>query len=132
MGEFSKFLKIVLLIDIAAGFFYGILYLFIPEIYANLIESPSFSLHFWRLWGGTCLLLGIIGIIGFFRNEWTTFRIVLEFVILWLIMMDIINLISLSDPTHTAISLASEIVDIIVIFGLIAINTFAYFKENKL
>jgi len=69
MAELSKFFKIVLLIDVIAGVIYGILYLFIPEIYADLIDSPSFSLQFWRLWGVTCLLLGIFGIIGLIRNE---------------------------------------------------------------
>ena len=133
MAELSKFFKIVLLIDVIAGVIYGILYLFIPEIYADLIDSPSFSLQFWRLWGVTCLLLGIFGIIGLIRNEWTTLKMLIEFVIVWLIGMNIVNIIYIVDPasTHTAASLSSEIVDLIIIFILAALNIYAYLKENK-
>jgi len=133
MAELSKFFKIVLLINIIAALIYGILYLFIPEIYADLIESPSFSLQFWRLWGVTCLLLGVFGIIGFIRNEWTTLKILIEFVILWLIGMDIVNIIYLVDPafTHSATSFASELTDVIIIILLAVVNIYAYLKENK-
>ena len=133
MAELSKLFKIILLIDIIAALIYGILYLFIPELYAALIESPSFSLQFWRLWGVTCLLLGVFGIIGYIRNEWTTLKILIEFVICWLIGMDIINIIYLVDPTftHTTTSFTSELTDIIIIIILAFINIYAYLKENK-
>jgi hypothetical protein len=83
MAELSKFFKIVLVIDIIAAFIYGILYLFIPGRYAVLIFSPYFSLHFWHLWGLTCLILGIMGMVGFMRIEWTAIKIFMEFVMMW-------------------------------------------------
>lgn len=131
MAEFSKFMKITLIIDILAAFVYGILYLFIPEIYAEMIESSQFSLHFWRLWGMTCALLGVMGIIGMLRNDWTMFKMVMEFVILWLIGMNILNLIILVDPSQTPASFLSELTDVIIIFFLVVLNIYAYVKENK-
>jgi hypothetical protein len=130
MAELSKFFKIVLIIDIIAGLIYGILYLFIPEIYTVLIGSPYFSLHFWRLWGLTCLILGLMGIVGFMRNEWTAIKILIEFTILWLIGMNILNIIILFDY-QTPASFASEVTDVIIIFILIGLNIYAYLQENK-
>ncbi len=131
MAELSKFLKIVLIINILAALIYGVLYLFIPEIYAVMIESPSFSLQFWRLWGVSCFILGIMGIIGLLRNDWIQLKILLEFSILWLIGMNILNLIYLFDPSHTVTSFTSEVMDVIIIFVLIALNIYAYLRENK-
>ncbi len=131
MAELSKFFKIVLIIDILAGLIYGILYLFIPEIYAGLIDPPAFDLHFWRLWGATCTTLGVVGIIGFIRNEWTTFKVIIEFVVLWLILMNIINLISLATIARSPTNLASQWTDFIIIIILIILNIYAYLKENK-
>jgi hypothetical protein len=131
VAELSKFFKIVLVINIIAGLIYGILYLFIPNIYATMIESPSFSLQFWRLWGMSCLLLGVMGIIAFFRNDWTMFKMLFEFVILWLIGMNILNIIYLFDPSHNPTSFTSEITDVIIIFVLIILDIYAYLRENK-
>ena len=131
MAELSKFIKITIYIDILAGFVYGVLYLFIPEIYSAMIESSQFSLHFWRLWGMTCALLGVMGIIGLLRNDWIMFKMIMEFVILWLIGMNILNLIILVDPAQTPASFLSELTDVIVIFFLVALNIYAYIRENK-
>ena len=131
MAELSKFIKIVLIIDIIAAFIYGILYLFIPEIYAELIDPPSLSLHFWRLWGVNCVSLGVFGIIGLVRNEWTTFKIMIEFVIFWLIIQNILNIISLTDPARSPTNLESQLTDVIIILFLIVLNIYAYLREKK-
>lgn len=81
----------------------------------------------------TCFYLGVFGIIGLKRNEWTTFKIIIEFVIFWLIFQDIINIISLADPApaRSPTNFASELADVIVIIGLIVLNSYAYVRENK-
>ena len=131
MAELSKIFKIVLIIDILAALIYGLLYLFIPEIYAGLVDPPAFDLHFWRLWGATCFTLGVVGIIGFIRNEWTTLKGIIEFVIFWLILTDIINFISLATVTRSPTNLASQWTDVIIIIILIALNIYGYLSENK-
>ncbi|MHA1105206.1 MAG: hypothetical protein ACTSPN_05735 [Promethearchaeota archaeon] len=131
MAEFSKFMKIVLFINIIAGFIYGILYLFVPDLYAGLIDSPAYDPHFWRLWGGTCLSLGIIGILGFVRNDWSQFKIIMEFVILWLLIANILNLASFVYLTRSPTNMVSEVIDIIVIFFIIGLDIYAILQENK-
>jgi len=73
MAELSKFMKIVLIVSIIAALIYGILYLFVPDFYAGLNDPPAYDPHFWRLWGSICISLGIIGILGFVRNDWSQF-----------------------------------------------------------
>lgn len=131
MAELSKFFKIILIINMIAAFIYGILYLFIPEIFAGLVDAPAFDLHFWRLWGGTCVSLGIFGIIGYIRNEWSTFKVIIEFVILWLIITVIINFVGFADITRSPTNLISQWTDIIIILILIIIDIYAYLRENK-
>lgn len=131
MAELSKFMKIVLIIDIIAAFIYGIFYLFVPALYAGLVDPPSYDEHFWRLWGGTCVSLGIFGIIGFIRNEWTKFKVMIEFVMLWLLITNILNLASFGYLNRSAANTISETIDIIVIFFLIGLNLYAYLQENK-
>jgi hypothetical protein len=119
MVEFSKFMKIVLIINIIAAFVYGIFYLFIPEIYANLVEASDYNDQFYRLWGGTCVSLGIFGILGLLRNDWDRFKMLFEFVILWLIITEIINFASFAYIVRTPANLASEWIDVIVIILII-------------
>ena len=131
MAEFSKLMKIVLIINIIAALIYGIFYLFIPEIYAGLVEASDFNDQFYRLWGGTCISLGIFGILGFFRNDWGQFKMLFELVILWLIITEIINLASFAYIVRTPANLVSEWIDVIVIILIIVMDIYAYMKENK-
>ncbi|MHA1196329.1 MAG: hypothetical protein ACTSRH_02690 [Promethearchaeota archaeon] len=131
MAEFSKFMKIVLSINIFAAFIYGILYLFIPEFYSSLVDAPNYNPLFFRLWGATCTSLGIVGILAFLRNNWEQFKILFEFVILWLIIQDIVNLTSFSYLARSPTNIASQWTDIIIIILLIIIDIYAYLKENK-
>jgi hypothetical protein len=131
MAELSKFFKIVLIINIIAAFLYGILYLIIPEPYADMIDSPVLSIHFWRLWGATCMTLGVFGIIGLLRNEWTTYKVIMELVIFWLIFIEVLDFVFLFDPIHTTTSFSSQLIDVIVILILIVLDVYAYLRENK-
>ncbi|MHA1669035.1 MAG: hypothetical protein ACTSV5_00500 [Promethearchaeota archaeon] len=131
MAEFSKFMKVVFYINLIAAFIYGILYLFIPDLYASLIDTPAYDPHFWRLWGGTCLSLGIIGILGLVRNDWAQFKVIIELVILWLLISNILNLASFVYLTRSPTNAISELLDVIVIFFIIVLDTYALLQENK-
>jgi len=72
-----------------------------------------------------------MGIIGFLRDDWIQIKILFEFTILWLLGMNILNLIYLFDPTHTTTSFISEVTDVIIIFVLIALDIYTYLQENK-
>ena len=131
MAELSKLMKIVLGINILAAFIYGILYLLIPEIYGSLIDTPAFDAHFWRLWGGTCLSLGVFGILGIIRNDWSRFGVFMEFVIIWLLITNLLNLASFGYLNRSLTNAISELIDVIVIFIIIALDLYAIIQENK-
>jgi hypothetical protein len=128
MAELSKFFKIVLIIDIIAAFFWGIIYLLATEDLAGVITPSTF--YYWRLWGVSCTTLGVFGIIGFIRNEWTTIKAILEFVSIWVILANVISFISLADTTSASTTLSSLWTDWTIIV-LIVLNIYAYLRENK-
>jgi uncharacterized membrane protein YtjA (UPF0391 family) len=131
MAEMSNQFRIVLLFNIIVAFIYGFMYLVIPEITRVLRDATFYDPQFWRLWGGTCICLGIMGIIGLMRNVWEEVKILIEFAIIWLIMALIIGLWSFSLMPRTATGIASQWFDNILIIIIIAIDTYAYIQEEK-
>ena len=51
MGEISKNLKIVLLVNVLAALIYGILQTFVIEAYLTMVEHPTPDIHFTRVGG---------------------------------------------------------------------------------
>lgn len=131
MTEISKRMKLILIINTIAAFIYGFLYLVIPEILADLNDAPHFDPHFWRLWGGVCMVLGIFGLLMIKRAEWEGIKILWEFVIIWLIMIVIIDLMTMFTIHRSAVNFASELFDIIVIAALIVVDTYFYLQEGQ-
>ena len=132
MAEMSKEFKILLLANTIVAFIYGFMYLVIPDILSTLIEPTNYDPHFWQLWGGTCISLGILGLIGLKRGDWEKIKILIEFMILWLILALIVNFISLIITTHSAAALASQWLDNIVIIVIIVVDSYFYLREQKL
>ena len=131
MTEISKRMKVILIINTIIAFIYGFLYLVIPEILADLNDAPHFDPHFWRLWGGLCMVLGIFGLLMIKRAEWEGMKILWEFVIIWLIMMVIVNFMTMFTIRRSAVNFASELFDIIVIIALIVVDTYFYLQEGQ-
>ncbi len=131
MTEISKRMKLLLIINTIIAFIYGFFYLVIPEILADLNDAPNYDPHFWRLWGGLLIVLGIFGVLMIKRAEWESIKILWEFVIIWLIMTNIINLATLFIITRSAVNFGSELFDIILIFALIVVGIYFYLQEGK-
>lgn len=131
MTEISKRMKLLLIINTIAAFIYGFLYLAIPEILADLNDPTYYDPHFWRLWGGLCIVFGIFGILMIKRAEWEEIKILIEFVIIWLIMTNIINIATMFIIHRSAVNFASELFDIILISALIVANTYLYLQEGQ-
>lgn len=127
----SKELKIILIINIVVALFYGILYLFLPEIVYALNEAPSFDPHFWRLWGGICITLGIIGIFGLLKGDWDYFKLLFLFVICFLFVTFIINITTAFYLSRTPINIIYHWIDNIVIILIAVLDAFFYWKEEK-
>jgi len=131
MTELSKELKIVLIIDGIATFFYGFMFLVIPEIYFNLSDEPDPNIHLQRLWGGTIALLGIFALITVKRGEWESGKLYIEFSILWVLLVCVISLASLAYVKRSPTNIASTWSDIIVTFVFFLMNLYFYQKQKK-
>jgi hypothetical protein len=131
MAEISKVTKIVLIIDIIASFIFMVLYLIIPDIYASLIDPLVFDPYYWRAFGGTILSILIIALIVFKRGEWDQVKVVIEFAIIWLIIilsLNIWELIALPiSPTYRETTVSNSI----LLGVLIILNVFIYYREEK-
>jgi len=131
MAEISSKTKIVLIIDILACLIFMFLYLIIPEIYASLVDPIVFDPYYWRAFGGTLLVLGIMSIIAYKRAEWSQVKVVIELAILWCSIILILNiweiLVLPISPTYAQTAWTDSILLVI----LIVINAFCYYKEQK-
>lgn len=131
MAEMSKEMKIILIINAIVAFVYGCIFLVIPELYSDLINAVYRNPPLLRLWGGTIIILGIFALIAVKRGEWENVKIVFELAILWLIMLEILDIVSLTYVRYTAANLSSAIMDMIVVGILIVVDIYFYLREEK-
>jgi len=131
MAEISKRMKLLLIIHVIIAIIYGFLYLVIPEIFSKLIDAPAFDPHVWRLWGGMLIVLAIFGVLMIKRAEWENIKLFWEFVIIWLIMVLIIDLVTLFAISRSATNISSQLVDIILVGVLIVVDIYFYMQEGQ-
>jgi len=131
MGEISKELKIVILVNAAAAVIYGILQTFITEAYLTMVDQPTPDVHFTRVGGGTLLVLAIFGIYTVLKKDWEDFKLLFEFVIVYEIMLFILDIVYFATFTISAINFANTLIATILTAALIAVNIFFYLREQK-
>lgn len=131
MAEMSKEMKIVFIINGIVAFIYGCIFLLIPDLYESLTDSPYHNPALLRLWGGTIIILGLFALLSVMRGEWENVKIFFEFAIVWLIMVEILGLLTFTYVPYTAASLSSEIMDLIIVAILIVIDIYFYLREEK-
>ena len=131
MVEMSKEYKIIVLMNVFAAFIYGILYVFLPDVVYTGNDAPDFDPHFWRLFGGSLLAIGIVGLYGFLRVDWDKIKLFMLFGIVILITILLINLTSNTYVIRSSTNIIFHWIDNIVIIILLVINSFFYMRENK-
>ena len=131
MEEISKRFNILIIIHIIIAGVYGFIYLVLPEMFSKLSDAPNFDPHIWRLWGGTLLVLVIFGILMIKRAAWEKIKIFWEFVIIWLIMIFLIDIVALFAIPRSAVNISSQLVDIILIGILIIVDIYFYIQEGQ-
>jgi len=131
MAEMSKGLKIILIINVVVALIYGFLYLFLPEINYALNDAPYFDPHFWRLWGGICVTLGIGGIIGLLKGDWDNFKLFFLFAITVLFVTFIINITTTLYITRSATNIIFHWIDNVVVLVMALIDAVFYWREEK-
>ena len=124
MTEIQKFTKITLLIYAVGGFIFAFLYLVIPDIYIyGLTQWPFNDPVYFRMFGGTLLVLGLFALMAYFKKEWEEVKILFELALMWLIMVLIINILELALLSLPAMTFTNTIVNtiIVAIFSILGI-----------
>jgi len=131
MSEFSKQMKIVLIINMIVGLVYGIIYAFFPEGLSSLNDAPYFDPHFWRLFGAILIAIGIVVLLGILNGDWDHVKLLYQFAILVLFGFAIVNLTSNIYLIRSATNLIFHLFDTIVILLLLVFDLFFYVREEK-
>jgi DMSO reductase anchor subunit len=131
MAEISKLFKIMLIIDVIVAFVYGILYVFVPNIVYDLNDAPAYDPHFWRLFGGAILSLGIGALLSLIIKEWEKIKLFILTTFIFLIITAIVNISSALYMIRSPTNLIFHWLDTIIIIILIVLNGFFYIKEGK-
>ncbi len=131
MAEFSKEMKIVLIINMIVAFVYGIMYVFLPEIVYSLNDAPYFDPHFWRLFGGVLVATGITALLGIIKGDWDNYKLFFLFAIILLVILALVNLTSNIYVTRSPTNLVFHWLDTIVIIVLAVFDAFFYLREEK-
>ena len=131
MAEVSKEMKIVLIINVIVGLIYGILHVFFPEGVHSLDDAPFFDPHFWRLFGGALIAIGIAILLGILNGEWDNIKIIIQFVIIFLIIVALVNFTSGIYITRSTINEIFHLFDNIVVILLLLLDILFYLREEK-
>jgi hypothetical protein len=131
VAEISKLFKIILIIDVIVALVYGILYIFLPEVVFALNDAPFYDPHFWRLFGGAILSLGIGSILSLIIKEWEKIKLFFLTTIIFLIITAIGNISSALYTTRSIINLGFHWLDTILIIILVIVNGFFFLREEK-
>ena len=124
MTEIQKFTKITLLIYAVGGFIFAFLYLVIPDIYIyGLTQWPFNDPVYFRMFGGTLLVLGLFALMAYFKKEWEEVKILFELALTWLLMVLIINILELALLSLPAMTFTNTIFNtiIVAIFSILGI-----------
>ncbi|MFX0072257.1 MAG: hypothetical protein ACFFAO_14315 [Candidatus Hermodarchaeota archaeon] len=129
MSEMSKQLRLLLIFDSIVTFVFMFFYLIIPEIYASMVDSFAYDPYYWRAFGATLLVLGIMALVSLKRADMSQIKLVLELAVLWIAIITALTLWELIfipiSPTYWIFTLVNSI---LLIFILL-LNAFFYYKE---
>ncbi|HUW90935.1 MAG TPA: hypothetical protein VMV43_10540 [Candidatus Nanopelagicaceae bacterium] len=131
MTEIQKLTKISLLLYALAGFIFAFLYLVIPDIFIyDLTQWPFNDPIYFRLFGGTLLVLGLASLLAYFKKEWEQIKLFFELALMWLLMVTIINFFELTMLSLPVIALANTIVDTILVAIYLILGIYCCMKQR--
>ena len=131
MTEIQKVTKISLLLDVLAGFIFAFLYLVIPDIYIyDLTQWPFNDPIYFRLFGGTLLVLGLASLMAYFKKEWEEIKLLYELSVMWLLMVTIINIFELALLPLPAMALTNTLVNTILVAVYLILGIYCWMKQR--
>ena len=131
MTEIQKLTKISLLLNVLAGLIFAFLYLVIPDIYIyGLTQWPFNDPIYFRLFGGTLLVLGLVSLMAYFKKEWEEIKLLYELSVMWLLMVTIINIFELALLTLPAMALTNSIFVTILVAIYLILGIYCWMKQR--
>ncbi len=131
MTEIQKLTKISLLLDVLASFIFAFLYLVIPDIYIyDLTQWPFNDPIYFRLFGGTLLVLGLASLMAYFKKEWEEVKLLYELALMWLGMVTIINIFELVMLPLPVMSLTNTLVNTILVAVFLILGIYCWMKQR--
>jgi hypothetical protein len=83
MRKVSPGLKITLLAHAIAALAFGLIYLFIPDIWGDLVNWPAPETAPYRLIGAATLAFGASSVLGYRETDWDKVIIIVRIEIVW-------------------------------------------------
>jgi len=103
----------------------------IPDIFIyGLTQWPFNDPIYFRLFGGTLLVLGLASLLAYFKKEWEEIKLFFELAMMWLLMVTIINFFELTMISLPVIALTNTIVDTILVAILLILGIYCYMKQR--
>ena len=130
MTEIQKLTKIFLLLDVLAGFVFAFLYLVIPDIFVILTQWPFNDPVYFRLFGGTMLVLGIASLMAYFKKEWEEVKLFFELALMLMVMVTIINIFELAMVSLPAMALTNSIANTILVAFYLILGIYCWMKQR--
>ena len=132
MTEIQKLTKISLLLNVLAGLIFAFLYLVIPDIYIyGLTQWPFNDPIYFRLFGGTLLVLGLASLMAYFKKEWEEIKLLYELSVMWLLMVTIINIFELALLPLPAMALTNSIFVTILVAIYLILGIYCWLKQRS-
>lgn len=129
--EISKGLKLWFLISSIVGFIFTFIYLVVLEIYWTMIDWPYFDPIFGRILGITLLTISIISVLAYRETEWENVKIFVEFAIIWLISLIIVNIWSVFATSFSPTALGSVWFDTTLLIVMAIVNIYFFLQHQK-
>ncbi len=129
--EISKWLKLWFLINSILGLIFTIIYLIILEIYWVMVDWPYFDPIFGRILGITLLTLTIMSVMAYRETDWENVKIFVEFSIIWLMSLAIVNIWSVFVTPFSPTALSSVAFDTTLLIVLAIGNIYFFIQHQK-
>ncbi len=131
MTEIQKLTKIYLLLAVLAGFIFAFLYLVIPDIYIySLTQWPFNDPIYFRMFGGTFLVFGLISLMAYFKKEWEEVKLFFELALMWILMVLIINIFELAMVSLPAVTFTNTIFNTILLSIYLLLGIYSWMKQR--
>ena len=131
MTEIQNLTKISLILDVIACFVFAFLYLVISDIYIyDLVQWPFDDPIYFRLFGGTLLVLGLASLLAYFKKEWEEIKLFFELALMWLLMVLVFNIFELALLSMPAMSFTSVLVDTIIVIIFFSFGLYCWIKQR--